>query len=111
MAGPVELQDNLSKAPLAAREQHIQQAASELGHRHAARALEQEHLLDQSRARGMEEGDAADNRVDDREGREGSRRPRGDQQANPEDSSAAPGTDSGDRPSPSDTSREIDLVA
>jgi len=111
MAGPVELQDNLSKAPLAAREQHIQQAASELGQRHAAQALEQEHILDQSRTRGAEEADTAANRVDDREGREGHRRSRGDRQANPEDDSGTAATDSANRPSPSDTSREIDLVA
>ena len=108
MASPVELQDNLSKAPLAAREQQIQQSTSELGQRHVAQALEQARILDHSRTRGMEEADAAANRVDDHEGREGHRK---DQRASPEDNSTATTTDSGDRPSPSDTSREIDVIA
>jgi len=111
MAGSVELQDNLSKAPLAARQQQIQQSAPELGQRHAAQALDQEHILDQSRTRGMEEADAAANRVDDRDGREGHSRPRSDDPANSEDDSETASADTGDRPSPSDTSREIDLVA
>ena len=111
MASPVELQDNLSKAPLAARQQQIQQSSPELGQRHAARALEQEHVLDQSRTRGMEQGDAAANRVDDHEGKEGRRNPRGGRRGRSGDDSVTIAGDGDDRPSPSDTSREIDLVA
>lgn len=77
MVRPIHLQDNLSKAPLAGREQQIQQSVADQGQRQGAQALNREHLLDQSRPRPTAESDAADNRVDDHErqrGRGGSRR-------------------------------------
>jgi hypothetical protein len=43
---PIDLQDNLSKAPLAGREQAIQQANADLGQRHVAQELDRQHLLD-----------------------------------------------------------------
>ena len=70
MVRPIDLQDNLSKAPLAGREQQIQQSVADQGQRQGAQALNREHLLDQSRTLASAESDAADNRVDDHEERE-----------------------------------------
>ena len=81
MVRPIHIQDNLSKAPLAGREQQIQQAIADQGQRHGAQALNREHLLDQSRTQASAESDRADNRVDDHEEQRGegnSRRRRGD---------------------------------
>jgi len=71
MVRPIDLQDNLSKAPLAGREQQIQQSSADLAQRQASQALNREHILDQSRTRPSAASDAAENRVDDREGRPG----------------------------------------
>lgn len=49
MVRPVDLQDNLSKAPMASRLQHLQQNAPEMAHRQAGKALAQQQLADQSR--------------------------------------------------------------
>ncbi len=67
---PIDLQDNLSKAPLAAREQHIQQTRPDQAQHQIARQQNQEHLHDQSRVRASEETDASENRVDDRDRRQ-----------------------------------------
>ena len=103
----IDLQDNLSKAPLAGREQNIQQASSELGSRHGARELDQQHILDHTRTRPSDDADAAQNRVDRhggqprRQARRRRRRAQGDdEQTRP----AAP-------PGRCDTSRQIDLMA
>lgn len=82
MVRPIHMQDNLSKAPLAGREQQILQSSSDLAQRQLALTLNRQHLLDQSRARPTAASDAADNRVDDREerrGQGGSARARRDQ--------------------------------
>lgn len=103
---PIDLQDNLSKAPLAGREQGIQQANSDQGQRHGAQVLNREHLLDQTRTTETEHADAADNRVDDPpdDGRGGQRRRR---QADGSTDDA----DTVERPRVSATSRDIDLMA
>jgi hypothetical protein len=62
---PIDLQDNLSKAPLAGREQQIQQNSPDAAQRHGARELERQHVLDQSRTKETDETDRPDNRVDD----------------------------------------------
>lgn len=49
MVRPVDMQDNYSKAPLAGREQHIQQISPEIAQRQAAQQQAQQHLLDQTR--------------------------------------------------------------
>ena len=41
----IHLQDNLSKAPLAGREQGIQQASADFGQRHGAQELNRQHAL------------------------------------------------------------------
>ncbi len=69
MVRPIDLQDNYSKAPLAAREQHLLQVRPEQSQHHIARQQNQEHVLDQSRIRAAEDADAAENRVDDHGGR------------------------------------------
>ena len=106
MVRPIDLQDNFSKAPLAAREQQIQQANPELGHRHGARELSQQHALDRERPVPTGETDTAKNRVDD--GGKGRRRT-GRQRRHPEGSESG-GESSGDG-SKSDFSHIIDFVA
>ncbi|MEW6754760.1 MAG: hypothetical protein AB1505_27835 [Candidatus Latescibacterota bacterium] len=49
MVRPVDLQDNLSKAPLAGRLQHLQQDGPEMAHRQAVRTLAQQQRADLSR--------------------------------------------------------------
>ncbi|MFT5378515.1 MAG: hypothetical protein ACI906_005361 [Candidatus Latescibacterota bacterium] len=67
MIRPMDLQDNYSKAPLAAREQHILQMRPEMAQHTIARQQNQEHVLDHSRISKSEKADAAENRVDDHE--------------------------------------------
>lgn len=57
MVRPVDMQDNYSKAPLAGRQQHIQQTSPEIAQRQAAQQQVQQHLLDQSRPRPAERRD------------------------------------------------------
>ena len=105
---PVDLQDNLSKAPLAGREQSVQQASPDLGQRAAAQELARERALDQTRPTEAPEADNADNRVDDDE--RGSGDPRHHRQRR--DGRAESEADDGAQlHSPSDFSRQIDLTA
>jgi hypothetical protein len=46
---PIDLQDNLSKAPLAGRLQQIQQDTAEMAHRQVARETAQQQVADRSR--------------------------------------------------------------
>ena len=75
MIRPIDLQDNFSKAPMAAREQHLQQTRPEMTQHNIARQQEQDHILDHSRVRPSEDADASENRLDDREGRQRKERP------------------------------------
>jgi hypothetical protein len=70
MIRPIDLQDNYSKAPLAAREQALLQVRPEQTQHTIARQQAQEHVLDHSRIRAAEDADAAEHRVDDHEGRQ-----------------------------------------
>ena len=65
MLRPLDLQDNFSKAPLAAREQNIQQIRGEVTQHNMAQQMDQEHVLDHSRVRKSVETDGAETRVDD----------------------------------------------
>ncbi len=65
MLRPLDLQDNFSKAPLAAREQNIQQIRGEVTQHNVAQQMDQEHVLDHSRIRESGEADGAETRVDD----------------------------------------------
>ena len=91
MVRPIDLQDNMSKAPLAAREQAIQQSSAEIGQRSAAVQAETERILDQSRTIPTQELDPQENRVDDHErnqrGHEGHGGNRSDQQEDEVDQS------------------------
>ena len=49
MVRPIDMQDNLSKAPLASRVQGLQQGAAEMAQRQAAIESRQQHALDQTR--------------------------------------------------------------
>jgi len=51
---PVDLQDNFSKAPLAAREQHIQQTRADQAQYQAARQQGKTHAADQRRVKANE---------------------------------------------------------
>ena len=49
MVRPIEIQDNLSKAPFAAREQHLQQANALAAQQQVDAEVAEERALDQSR--------------------------------------------------------------
>ena len=106
MVKSIDLQDNFSKAPLAAREQQILQASSEQGQRHAARELSDQHVLDQERAVPTKETDAAENRLDD----DGKGQHRSSQQRRQAED-PEPGDESDGDESKSDYSTLIDIVA
>ncbi|MGB0605629.1 MAG: hypothetical protein ACPGRY_11770 [Candidatus Latescibacterota bacterium] len=66
MLRPTDLQDNFSKAPMAAREQHVQQTRPDQAQHNIARQQDQERVLDHSRIRSNENAEPSENRVDDR---------------------------------------------
>lgn len=86
MIRPIDLQDNFSKAPMAAREQHLQQTRPEMAQHNIARQQDQDHILDHSRVRPGENADASENRLDDHEGSQ----QRGQQRRQHTDAAAAP---------------------
>ncbi len=104
---PIDLQDNMSKAPLAGREQAIHQSSADLGQRHGAQELNRQHLLDQTRTAAAAEADDAENNVDDHpdsgRGSQGRRHGR--------HHSDTDATNDTEAPRPSAHSREIDLMA
>ena len=89
MLRPLDLQDNFSKAPLAAREQHLQQIRPEVTQHNLAQQLDEENARNQSRIRETAETDEVENRVDDHDrqagDRERRRRQQEDETASPED--------------------------
>ena len=78
MLRPTDLQDNFSKAPMAAREQHVQQTRPDQAQHNIARQQDQERVLDNSRIRPKENAEPSENRVDDRQESQGDpkRKPR-----------------------------------
>lgn len=78
MLRPTDLQDNFSKAPMAAREQHVQQTRPDQAQHNIARQQDQERVLDNSRISPKENAEPSENRVDDRQGSQGNpkRKPR-----------------------------------
>lgn len=108
---PIDLQDNLSKAPLAGREQQIQQASSDLGQRQVAQELAQQHVVDHSRTRAADPRDGPANRVDHRvaDDQGGRRRRRAGKRPAPSGASQTRAAPPPRLPSP--TSQQIDLVA
>ena len=88
MLRPLDLQDNFSKAPLAAREQHLQQIRPEVTQHNLAQQLDEENARNQSRIRETAETDEVENRVDDHDrqpgDREQQRRQQEDEPAPPE---------------------------
>ncbi len=89
MLRPLDLQDNFSKAPLAAREQNLQQIRPEVTQHNLTQQLAQENALNQSRIRESAEADEVENRVDDHDRQPGDRERRRRQQ----DSETAPPED------------------
>ena len=65
MVRPIDLQDNLSKAPLASRTQQIQQITPEMAHRQVTRELAEQQLVDQGRPLPSEEADRVELHPDD----------------------------------------------
>lgn len=76
MVRPVDMQDNYSKAPLAGREQHIQQTSPQNAQRQAAQQQLQQHQLDQTRPLPAEERDAVELHFDDKRDQDQRRRQR-----------------------------------
>jgi hypothetical protein len=108
MVRPVDMQDNISKAPLVSREQHLQQSDAQIGQRQAAQDLSQQHILDHSRTRPAEQHDRVDLRLDDRERQRQDRGGEQQEQA-PEETAVPPAQ--GEQAQGSDPSRRIDLIA
>ncbi len=103
---PIDLQDNFSKAPLASREQQIQQNSAEQGQRGGAMRLDDEHALDQNRTTPTKDTDGAENRVDrdaeDRSHDQGQRREHAADSEEPGSDQSSPGV--------SPNSRQFDTV-
>ena len=110
MVQPVELQDNLSKAPLAAREQHLQQTRPDLAQQAITQEAAQEYILDHSRTRPTEQKHPAQMQVYDHGRRGGERerreRRRGEEPAEP---SKAPAEKV--PPSPEEGVHHVDFIA
>ena len=70
MVRPIDLQDNFSKAPLAGREQHIQQARPEMAQRQLAQDQANEQVANQSRLQPTEESGKAELRAGDQDGQQ-----------------------------------------
>ena len=68
MLRPTDLQDNFSKAPMAAREQHVLQTRPDQAQHNIARQQDRERVLDHSRISPNENAEPNENRVDDRQG-------------------------------------------
>ena len=66
MVRPIEIQDNLSKAPFAAREQHLQQANALAAQQQLDAEVTEMRVLDQSRAVPLDETSTAQLAIGDR---------------------------------------------
>ena len=65
MVRPVDLQDNLSKAPLASRLQQVQQVSPDIAQRQLSEGLKQQHLSAQRRPSPAEPGDQVELHFDE----------------------------------------------
>ena len=106
---PIDLQDNFSKAPLASREQQIQQSAADFAQRSAAMEDDAERILNHSRPAPSEELDPAENRETDPPGDDGGGNRRDQSDGSGEDGSEPGDADAGE--AHSGDSHIIDLVA
>ena len=102
MVRPVDMQDNYSKAPLAGRQQHIQQVSPEIAQRQAALQQARQHQLDQTRALPTDNRDEVELQTDDQ--RQEQRRRRRRQPVSDQEDATPPG------PGPAGSSH-IDLTA
>lgn len=103
MVRPVDMQDNYSKAPLAGRQQNIQQTSPEIAQRQAAQQLTQQHLVDQTRPMPAERRDEVELHLGEkREPDQRRRRRRQPDPAQQDDTPPAPGPEG---------SSHIDLTA
>ena len=104
MVRPIDLQDNLSKAPLASRAQQVQQSGPEMAHRQAGQAAAQQQVIDRGRSLPAEAGDRAELHRDGGSGRGTGRRRRRPAPSEVEETQPA-------RPAASADSSHIDIVA
>ncbi|MBT3345146.1 MAG: hypothetical protein HN712_05860 [Gemmatimonadetes bacterium] len=103
---PIDLQDNLSKAPLASRAQQIQQNSADQAQRQGALRLNDEHAHDQTRTKPTDDADPSENRVDrDPEGQAREQSKQRDQDEHPEDEESGQNS-----PGVSPNSRQFDTV-
>ncbi len=92
MVRPVDMQDNYSKAPLAGRQQHIQQTSPEIAQRQVAQQQAQQHQADQARALPAAGRDEVELHLDEkREQDQRRRRPRQPHPAHEKDAPSDPG--------------------
>tara|TARA_Y100000588_G_scaffold360135_1_gene419711 strand:- start:305 stop:622 length:318 start_codon:yes stop_codon:yes gene_type:complete len=105
MVRPVDLQDNLSKAPLASRAQQVQQDNPEMAQRQSAQELAQQHIEDRARTLPADEGKEAEMHPDQGQGNLSQRRRR--RQNKKEEEKQVEPTET----NKSDDSSAIDLIA
>lgn len=85
MVRPVDMQDNYSKAPLAGRQQHIQQTSPEIAQRQAAQQQVQQHLANQTRPTPAEGRDEVELHLEERREQDRRRRRQRQPETDPED--------------------------
>ena len=103
MVRPIDLQDNLSKAPLASRAQQVQQTNPEMALRQSTQELARQHAEDRARTLPADESKAAELNAD--QGQE--ELPRRRRRKKKDDESQAEPTET----NKSDDSASIDLIA
>lgn len=104
MVRPIDLQDNLSKAPLASRAQQVQQSAPEMAQRQAGQTTAQQQVVDRGRSLPAEAGDRAELHRDGGSGRGTGRRRRRPTPGEVEEAQPA-------RPAVASDPSHIDIVA
>jgi hypothetical protein len=104
MVRPIDLQDNLSKAPLVSRAQQLQQSAPEMAHRQAGQATAQQQVIDRGRSLPAEADDRAELHREGGSGRHAGRRRRRAEARQPEEAPPARAVAAAD-------SSHIDIVA
>jgi hypothetical protein len=104
MVRPIDLQDNLSKAPLASRVQQVQQNNPEMAQRQSTQELAQQHADDRARTLPADESKAAELNADQGQEKLPQRRRR--RQKKDDESQAEP-----TETNKSDDSASIDLIA
>ena len=106
MVDPVALQDNFSKAPFAAREQHVLQMRPDMAQRAINQETAGQHILDQSRTLPTEEPGPGEMRLENQEEKRRGQRDQKNQQPAEEEGSSESGG-----PEENGSSPRIDIIA